>query len=48
MSPFEIGMLVCFGISWPMPLYLNLKQKAAGKSIFVYDRISSAAFCWPA
>ena len=34
-SVFEIGMLVCFGISWPVSIYQSLKSKSTkGKSIF--------------
>lgn len=33
MSPFEIGMLICFGIGWPMSIWKLLKTKqSAGKS----------------
>lgn len=34
MSPFEIGMLVCFGFGWPMSIWKTLKSKqSAGKSV---------------
>ena len=34
MSPFEIGMLVCFGASWPFNLYKTWKMKSStGKSL---------------
>ncbi len=38
MSWFEIGMLVCFGISWPFSIFKTLIAKtSAGKSfIFLY------------
>jgi hypothetical protein len=38
MSIFEAGMLVCFGISWPVNIYKSVKSRtAAGKSvIFLY------------
>jgi hypothetical protein len=33
MSVFEIIMLVCFGLSWPISIYKSLKTKVvAGKS----------------
>ncbi len=33
MSPFEAGMLLCFGISWPMSIYKSLKTRhVSGKS----------------
>ena len=32
-SPFEFGMLVCFGVSWPVSIYKSLKTKRTeGKS----------------
>ena len=34
MSIFEIIMLVCFGIAWPISIYKGLKtRKTAGKSL---------------
>ena len=34
MSIFEIGMLVCFGVSWPISIAKTLKTKVvAGKSV---------------
>ncbi len=34
MSPFELGMLVCFGISWPISVLKTLRMKSTkGKSI---------------
>lgn len=34
LSFFELGMLVCFGISWPVSVYKSLKTKTAkGKSV---------------
>jgi uncharacterized membrane protein YeiB len=38
MSPFEIGMLLCFGASWPFSVYKTWKTKqVAGKSrIFLW------------
>jgi len=33
-SPFEIGMLVCFGASWPFQVYKTWKTKSVqGKSL---------------
>lgn len=33
MSFFEIGMLVCFGVSWPISIYKSIKTKEVrGKS----------------
>lgn len=33
MRPFEAGMLICFGISWPMSIAKSLRTKhVAGKS----------------
>jgi len=33
MSPFEFGMLLCFGISWPLSIAKSLRTKhVAGKS----------------
>ena len=32
-SPFELGMLICFGLSWPFAIYKSIKtKKTAGKS----------------
>ena len=34
MSPFEIGMLVCFGSAWPFSIYRSWRSRTtAGKSI---------------
>ena len=34
MSPFEIGMLACFGASWPFAVYKTWKAKMpTGKSL---------------
>lgn len=34
MSPYEIGMLVCFGASWPFSVYKTWKSKMpTGKSM---------------
>ncbi len=34
MSPFEIGMLVCFGISWPISIWKQYRSKRSdGKSL---------------
>lgn len=35
MSFFEVGMLVCFGLAWPVSIYKSLKSKSVkGKSVF--------------
>lgn len=35
MSVFEAGMMVCFGISWPIAAYKTYKSKCVGgKSIY--------------
>jgi len=38
MSWFEIGMLICFGVSWPISIYKTVRTKRVdGKSvIFLY------------
>jgi hypothetical protein len=38
MSIFEAGMLICFGVSWPVNIYKSIKSRtAAGKSVvFLY------------
>lgn len=34
MSMFEVGMLMCFGVSWPFAVYKTWKSKtSAGKSM---------------
>ena len=34
MSPFEIGMLVCFGVAWPVSIYKSVRsQSVEGKSL---------------
>ena len=34
MSIFETGMLVCFGLAWPLNIYKSLKSRtAAGRSL---------------
>ena len=34
MSPFEVGMLACFGVSWPFSVYKTWKAKMpTGKSM---------------
>jgi hypothetical protein len=37
-SIFEAGMLVCFGLSWPVNIYKSIKSRtAAGRSVvFLY------------
>lgn len=40
MSPFEIAMLVCFGISWPISVLKSWKTKSTtGKSILFMTAI---------
>ena len=35
MSLFEAGMLICFGIAWPINIYKSLKSRSTkGKSLF--------------
>ncbi len=35
MSYFEIGMLVCFGLAWPVSIYKSIKSHSvSGKSVF--------------
>lgn len=38
MSVFEIGMLVCFGLAWPVNIYKSVKSRSVeGKSVlFLY------------
>ena len=34
-SIFEIGMLVCFGLAWPVNIYKSITSRTtAGKSVF--------------
>ncbi|MBQ6896857.1 MAG: hypothetical protein IJN69_06585 [Oscillospiraceae bacterium] len=34
MSIFETGMLICFGLAWPLNIYKSLKSRtAAGRSL---------------
>lgn len=35
-SPFEIGMLVCFGASWPFQVYRTWKTKIIKGKSFVF------------
>lgn len=40
MSPFEIMMLSCFGISWPIAVIKSLRtKKATGKSVLFMSLI---------
>lgn len=35
MSIFEAGMLICFGLAWPINIYKSLKSRSTkGKSVF--------------
>lgn len=36
MSLFEIGMLLCFGVSWPFSLYKTWKAKNSQGKSFVF------------
>ncbi|MHB9132761.1 MAG: hypothetical protein ACYDBB_16965 [Armatimonadota bacterium] len=36
LSPFEIGMLVCFGVSWPFSVYKTWKTKTSTGRSFVF------------
>lgn len=38
MIVFEVGMLICFGLAWPLNIYKSIKSKSvAGKSVlFLY------------
>ncbi len=38
MIVFEMGMLICFGLAWPLNIYKSIKSKSvAGKSVlFLY------------
>jgi hypothetical protein len=34
MSVFEMGMLICFGLAWPVNIYKSVKSKSTkGKSV---------------
>lgn len=39
MSIFEIAMLVCFGISWPLSIYKQYKSKSSGGKSRVFALI---------
>lgn len=35
MSIFEVGMLICFGLAWPVSIYKSITSKSIeGKSVF--------------
>lgn len=36
MSVFELGMLVCFGISWPISVIKSLRMKTAVGKSFIF------------
>ena len=36
LSPFEIGMLVCFGASWPFSVYKTWKARTSEGKSFVF------------
>ena len=53
MSVYEAGMLICFGVSWPLAAYKTYKAKCVhGKSIwfslpfFLFLILSSVFFCF--
>lgn len=35
-SPFEAGMLICFGASWPFAVYRTWKSKSCHAKSFVF------------
>jgi hypothetical protein len=44
MSPFEIGMMICFGVSWPLSiLKLWQTKRSDGKSL-IFDGIVLLAY----
>ncbi len=46
MSWFEIGMLVCFGLAWPVNIYKSLKSRSVeGKSVFFLYVIFTGYIC---
>ena len=46
MSPFEIGMLVCFGAAWPLNIYKSFKSRTcAGRSILFQWAILLGYIC---
>ena len=46
MKVFEAGMLICFGLAWPINIYKSLKSKTSkGKSVmFLYVLILGYIF----
>ncbi len=45
-SIFEAGMLLCFGVSWPISVYKDIKSKTAkGKSIVFIIAILIGYIC---
>ncbi len=37
MSIFEAGMMVCFGVSWPIAAYKTFKAKCTGGKSFAFS-----------
>ena len=35
-SPFEAGMLICFGASWPFSVYRTWKSKSSHSKSFIF------------
>lgn len=46
MSPFEIGMLVCFGVSWPLSIWKTWRSKRTdGKSRLFISVVIAGYIC---
>jgi hypothetical protein len=44
MSIFEAGMLLCFGVSWPLNIYKSLKSRSTGGKSAAFLFIVSAGY----
>jgi hypothetical protein len=44
MSILEVGMLLCFGASWPVNIYKSLKSRATGGKSVVFLFIVDAGY----
>ncbi|OPY85945.1 MAG: hypothetical protein A4E71_01834 [Smithella sp. PtaU1.Bin162] len=44
MSIFEIMMLICFGISWPISIYKSYKSRSTGGKSVVFLYIVSVGY----
>lgn len=44
MSIFEAGMMVCFGISWPIAAYKTYKAKCVGGKSFAFSCLILAGY----